>query len=77
MRAEIDRIEDGKHLVIYFEGGGQLILPREALGFETYEGQHLKVEFTPDPEREKKARERVKTLREELINRTKERNKEE
>ncbi|NLB34579.1 MAG: DUF3006 domain-containing protein [Elusimicrobia bacterium] len=73
MKAEIDRIEDGKHLVIYFEGGSQLVLPREALDFETYEGQHLKVKFSPDPESEEKTRERVRKLREELLNRTKER----
>ncbi len=77
MRAEIDRIEDGKFAVIYFETGAELILPVELLGFKAYEGQHLKVEFTPDTASEKESSERISDLQRRLLERTRKRDNDE
>jgi DNA primase large subunit len=67
MKAIIDRIENDKLAVVAFEGMGKLMVPVREFGFKIYEGMHLTVEFSPDPKSEKRLREEIKELQDELL----------
>lgn len=70
MKAIIDRIEDGKTVVLTVLGGGEMIVPVKQFKFKLHEGMWLIADFKPDKKAELKAIDRVKKLQRELLNRS-------
>lgn len=77
MRGVIDRIEDGKTAVVTIEGGGQMFIPVKQFDFKVHEGAHIDIEFKLNPEREKRMRQDIKNLQQELLERTEQQEKDE
>ncbi|MEW6555869.1 MAG: DUF3006 family protein [Elusimicrobiota bacterium] len=68
MRAVIDRIEDGKIVVLTIIGGGEMLIPaKQFKKFKIHEGMWLDIEFKPNREAEDKARQKVIKLQQELL----------
>jgi hypothetical protein len=65
----IDRIEDGKTAVVIVDNYGQLRIPVKTFGFEIHEGQHLRIDFSPDPKAEAQTLSAVKALQQNLLKR--------
>ncbi len=74
MLGNIERIEEGKiHLDIILKDKkvGSLVAPKEGFSFDVHEGMWLDVNFKPNPEVERRERERIQGLQEELRKREK------
>jgi hypothetical protein len=67
MKGFIDRIEDGETAVVIIEGGGQMTVPVSQFGIEVHEGAHLDIDIRLNVEREKKIRNEIRDLRDELL----------
>lgn len=71
----VDRIEDGKTVVLTVIGGGEMIIPVKQFKFKLHEGMWLDAEFKPNKKAESKSLDRVKKLQQELLNRASNSNK--
>lgn len=71
MKAVIERIEDGKAVVVTVIGGGEMIIPKKQFKFKIHEGMWLDVEFNPDKKAEDNAKSEVIKLQQELLKRSK------
>lgn len=71
MKGIVDRIEDGKMAVVEVEGCGQLIISVDRLNFKVYEGAHLNIDFSLDPESESLMREEIQEMQKELLEKNK------
>lgn len=67
MNFVIDRIEDGRIVVLQSKNGGEMFIPKSAFKFSVYEGMWLKVSFEPDKKSENAARARIKKLQQSLL----------
>ncbi|MFH1037142.1 MAG: DUF3006 domain-containing protein [PVC group bacterium] len=76
LRVVIDRIEDGRFAVLEIEGvAGDFIWPVEFLPEGVHDGSILDFIIETNPEAEAEQREKMKRLQEELLRRTREKDK--
>ena len=69
MKAYIDRIEDGK-AVLMVGSYGELVIPVKDFEFKVCEGMHISMDLKIDVRSQKKTLEAVKNLQVKLLNRS-------
>jgi hypothetical protein len=70
-RAVVDRIEDGRWVVLSTMGRGQMVLPVRLFGGRVREGETFDVTWRPNRRAEKRLRSDVAALQRRLIKRSK------
>ncbi|HOW27983.1 MAG TPA: DUF3006 family protein [Elusimicrobiota bacterium] len=69
LTAVVDRIEDGRHVVLSVVGIGQIVLPARKFPFAVREGQWIDFWAAPNPKTEQRIRSEVRRLQAKLVRR--------
>jgi hypothetical protein len=68
----IDRIEDNKIVVINLNNRkGSMYIAKSVFSFKVYEGMHLKIDITHQPDKEQEIKLQIQQLQNNLLSRSK------